>query len=100
MARISPEQLKKLQKRYHTDEAIGKLFGISRQAVFRIRKRYGIAPVTQGKDHRDTEIVKAYTRGQTATRIARRFHLSAMQVYRILRRHDVPLHRARNGDDS
>ena len=42
MARIGKNQLIKLQKKYKTDEAIAKLYGITRQAVHRIRNKYGI----------------------------------------------------------
>jgi hypothetical protein len=47
MAKISKDQLVKLQKKYITDHAIGKLFGISRQAVHQLRNKYGIPPVEE-----------------------------------------------------
>ena len=37
MAKINKSQLIKLQGKYVTDDAIGKLYGISRQAVHRLR---------------------------------------------------------------
>ncbi len=63
MARISKEQLEKLQKNYKTDEAIGKLFGISRQAVHQLRTRYGITQVQDKHKVRDDEILRYYREG-------------------------------------
>ncbi|MBD3242985.1 MAG: helix-turn-helix domain-containing protein [Chitinivibrionales bacterium] len=99
MARISKDQLLKLQKKYRTDRAIGELYGISRQAVHRLRKRYGISPAEQRRDRRDEDVVRLYAAGQSATRIAQRFHLSTVHVYRILRRHQVALRRPRPGNE-
>jgi hypothetical protein len=94
MARISRDQLLKLQRRYRTDEAIAKLYGISRQAVFKLRKRYGIAPVTGRQAGRDSEIARRYLSGQSTARISRRFRLSTVHIYRILRAQGVDVHRA------
>lgn len=85
MARISKGQLEKLQKKYATDGAIGKLFGISRQAVHQLRSRYGIAPVKDKNGGRNDDIVRQYARGATGTRLARKFDLSISQTYRIIR---------------
>lgn len=84
MARISKGQLQKLQKKYATDEAIGTLFGISRQAVYQLRRRYGIVPVEGKHRTRDGEIVKGFRDGISATALAKKFRLSAAHVYRII----------------
>jgi hypothetical protein len=86
VARISKGQLEKLQKKYKTDEAIGKLFGISRQAVHQLRTRYGIAPVGNKHGDRDGEILRLYERGLSGIKLARRFKLSTSQAYRIINR--------------
>ena len=98
MARISRDQFLKLQRKYRTDEAIAKLYGISRQAVFKLRKRYGIAPVAGRQEHRNGEVARLYRSGQNATRIARRYRLSTVHVYRILRAQGVQLRRGKGGD--
>lgn len=100
MARISRDQLLKLQRRYRTDAAIGNLYGISRQAVYKLRKRYGIPPVSDRTEHRNTEIANRYLQGRSAPRIARRFRLSTVHVYRILRSMHVPLRRGGRSPDS
>jgi hypothetical protein len=84
MARISKGQLEKLQKKYKTDEAIGKLFGISRQAVHQLRTRYGITPVQDKHEDRDSEILRQYERGLSGIKLARKFKLSNSQAYRII----------------
>jgi hypothetical protein len=49
MARISKAQLIKLQKKLKTDAAIGEQFGITRQAVHLLRKKFDIRVVTCGQ---------------------------------------------------
>jgi hypothetical protein len=87
MARISKGQLEKLQKKYKTDAAIGKLFGISRQAVHQLRSNYGIDPVADKHRSRDEEIIRQYKAGMSGTKIAKKFRLSVSQTYRII---DLP----------
>lgn len=85
MARISKNQLLKLQKKYKTDESIGKIFGITRQAVHQLRVKYGVDPVADKHGERDGEVLKLYKSGIPGTRIAKRMRLSVSQTYRIIR---------------
>lgn len=84
MAKISKAQLEKLQKKYKTDDAIGKLFGITRQAVHQLRTKFGIAPVADKHKERDEEIIKAYNAGVSGTALAKKYDLSISQTYRII----------------
>ena len=85
MARISKSQLIKLQKKYKTDEAIGDLFGITRQAVHQLREKYGVDIVADKHGERDAEIRKLYKNGMSGTRIAGKLRLSVTQTYRIIK---------------
>jgi hypothetical protein len=85
MARISSSQLLKLQKKYRTDASIGKLFGISRQAVHQLRNKYNIPPIQDKYAKRNREILDAYSKGAACTKIARTHKLTVSQVYRIIR---------------
>ena len=84
MARIEKNQLIKLQSKYKTDEAIGRLYGISRQAVHQLRNKYGMPPIADRLSDRDDEIRKLYASGTTGARIAKKYKLSLSQVYRIV----------------
>ncbi|MBD3317310.1 MAG: helix-turn-helix domain-containing protein [Chitinivibrionales bacterium] len=84
MPRISKNQLIKLQKKYRTDEAIGRLYNISRQAVHQLRRKYGIDPVTDKKEERNRHIVRLYNEGFGPTKLARMFGISVSQAYRIV----------------
>jgi hypothetical protein len=84
MARISKGQLEKLQKKYKTDEAIGKLYGISRQAIHQLRTKYGIDPVPNKQGDRNREILRQYERGLSGIKLAKEFKLSTSQAYRII----------------
>jgi hypothetical protein len=86
MARISKNQLLKLQKKYKTDEAIGKLFGISRQAVHQIRLKYDIPPVPDIHKERNDNIRQLYANGVAGVKLAKKFKLSLSQIYRIVRK--------------
>jgi DNA invertase Pin-like site-specific DNA recombinase len=92
MARISKGQLEKLQKKYKTDDAIGKLFRISRQAVHQLRVKYGIDPVENKNALRDRELLAHYRQGVSGIKLARKFKLSISQVYRI-----INLQKGKNG---
>ena len=63
MAKISKSQLIKLQKKLKTDAKIGEEFGITRQAVHQLRKKYKILSVIAKNDERNRKIVSAYNKG-------------------------------------
>lgn len=84
MAKLSKTQLEKLQKKYKTDDAIGKLFGITRQAVHQLRTKYEIPPILDKNKERDEEIVKNYRNGVPGTTLAKKHKLSISQTYRII----------------
>ncbi len=84
MAKLSKSQLEKLQKKYKTDDAIGKLFGITRQAVHQLRTKYEIPPILDKNKERDAEIVKNYSNGVPGTTLAKKHNLSISQTYRII----------------
>jgi hypothetical protein len=84
MARISKTQLIKLQKQLRTDAAIGEQFGITRQAVHQLRKKYGIDSSLADNPERNADIVNAYKKGSSGTALAKKFKLSISQTYRII----------------
>ncbi|MBN1758687.1 MAG: hypothetical protein JW863_10235 [Chitinispirillaceae bacterium] len=84
MARISKTQLIKLQKKLQTDAAIGEQFGITRQAVHQLRKKYGIDSSLADNPKRNAEIVAMYEGGASGTALAKKFKLSISQTYRII----------------
>jgi Mor family transcriptional regulator len=86
MPRLTKPQLLKLQKELKTDAAIGKKFGISRQAIHQLRQKYRVPYFKNKNQQRDTAIVSAYKKGQTGVKIAKKFKLSASQAYRIIAR--------------
>ena len=90
MAKISKSQLQKLQKKYQTDDAIGKLFGITRQAVHQLRNKYGIAPILDKHKERNAELCKLYKKGMPGTKLAKKYKLSISQTYRIINGCDTP----------
>lgn len=85
MAKISKQQLIKLQVKYKTDDAIGSLFGITRQAVHQLRNKYGIGPLAEKHADRNAEITRAYKTGLPGTKLSKKFKMSVSQVYRVIR---------------
>jgi hypothetical protein len=86
MAKIKKNTLVGLQKKLKTDTAIGELFGITRQAVYQLRKRYGIPAVAGRNDARNMDILVRYQAGETVKSIARRKKVSIFVVYSVLSR--------------
>ena len=85
MARATKAQLISLQKSLKTDNKIGEKFGITRQAIFQLRRKYGISPNTAKNKERNDRIVKAYKSGMSGTKIAEKLGLSISQTYRVIR---------------
>lgn len=84
MARISKSQLIALQKKLKTDARIGEEFGITRQAVHQLRKKYGIESMIAKNDERNEKIIGMYKDGKSGTSIAKKFGLSVSQTYRVI----------------
>lgn len=94
MARITKAQLEKLQKKFVTDAAIGEQFGITRQAVHQLRKKYGIESSLSDNPERNADIIKAYEGGASGTALAKKFKLSISQTYRIINENKKPAKKA------
>ena len=84
MAKISKSDLVRLQKTLKTDAAIGKKYGISRQAVHQLRQKYGLGYNHAKHRDRNRKITSLYKRNVTGIKIAGEMDLSVSQVYRIL----------------
>ncbi|MFH1760297.1 MAG: hypothetical protein ABIA63_04275 [bacterium] len=74
----------KIKKRW-TDESIGNLFGITRQAVYQYRKRHAIARVKNRYEERNLEIARLALKKMKIKDIAGKFEMSIYQIYRIIR---------------
>ena len=84
MASITKAQLIRLQKKLKRDAAIGQEFGITRQAVHQLRKKYGIPSVVEKNPERNAGIAQLYDSGKTVAAIAKKYDLSISYTYRIL----------------
>jgi Mor family transcriptional regulator len=97
MATITKAQLEKLQKKLVTDAAIGAQFGITRQAVHQLRKKFGLESSLRDNPQRNHEIVKAYESGQSGTALAKKYKLSISQTYRIINENKKPVKKSKKG---
>lgn len=85
MARIGKKQLIILQKKYITDEAVAKLYGMTRQGIHRLRKKYGIEVIDDKYSERNETIIKLYKEGMSVIKLAKKFGFSSTQIYRIIK---------------
>ena len=85
MAKISKTELIRLQKQLKTDARIGEKFGITRQAIHQLRKKYGIESRTAGNADRNKEMLSLHGAGKSAEVLAKKYNLSIPQTYRILK---------------
>ena len=83
MAKLTKEQIVKLQKTLKTDEAIGKSVGISRQAVHQLRVKYGIEYNVGKNKERNEKVLSLFKKGKSASEISKELDISISQVYRI-----------------
>jgi Zn-dependent peptidase ImmA (M78 family) len=84
MPKITKAQFVALQKKYKMDSAIAKELGVSRQAIYQMRMKFGLESVKADHRNRNAEIVKAYKSGIPGTAIAGKFKLSVSQTYRVI----------------
>jgi len=84
MARIGKEQLERLQKKYKTDAAIARIYGLTRQAVYQLRKQYGLKPSSDKSSDRNREVKRLRSMGISAKMLSVKFRLSTTHIYRIL----------------
>lgn len=85
MAKISKAELIRLQKKLKTDARIGEEFGITRQAIHQLRKKYGIKSRIAGNKERNSELVKLREAGKSVESLAKKYDLSIPQTYRIIK---------------
>lgn len=88
MAKISKQELIKLQKKYVTDARIGEEFGISRQAVHQLRVKFEIESSRKNNDERNENILTMFNNGQNTTIIAKKYSLSIPTIYRIIHKEE------------
>jgi hypothetical protein len=84
MARVSKSELIKLYKTLKSDEVIGKKFGVTRQAIHQLRKKYGIESKYTQNPARNSKIIDLYKKGSSGTVLAKKLGLSVSQTYRII----------------
>ncbi|MDG5815496.1 helix-turn-helix domain-containing protein [Chitinispirillales bacterium ANBcel5] len=90
MPRVTKTELLRLQKKFKTDARIGDEFGITRQAIHQLRKKYGIPSRTSGNPERNQQILTMRDKGASVEAIARKFKLSIPQTYRIIKESSAP----------
>lgn len=84
MIRIGKEQLLRLQDKYHTDQAIANIYGVSRQVIYKLRKKYGIGVSQDRNKNRNMQIRHLFYGGLKAEKLAVRFGLSVSRIYEIV----------------
>ncbi len=86
MATLTKSELIKLQRKHKSDAAIGKLYGITRQAIHQLRLKHGIPSSRADNPKRNKEIIAMHRAGASGTAIAKKFKLSVSQTCRIINR--------------
>jgi DNA invertase Pin-like site-specific DNA recombinase len=84
MPKLNKNQLIALQKKLGTDEAIGKKFGVTRQAIHQLRKKFKIESSYADNPERNAKILALYKKGTSGTALAKKLGLSVSQTYRII----------------
>ena len=82
---LTKSEILKLQKVLKTDASIARLYGITRQAIYGLRKMYNIPSSRIGNHKRNIQISRMYNKRINVESIADKFNLSMQQVYKIIR---------------
>ena len=84
MSKITRQELIRLQKTLGTDEAIGKKFNVTRQAIHQMRKKFGVGSNYAGNPERNKNIAAAFKKGSSCVALAEKYALSISQTNRII----------------
>jgi len=86
MPGISKSELIAMQKKLMTDAAIGKKLKVTRQAVHQMRKKFGIPSRFAKNPERNEKIFAQHKKGVSGAAIAKKFGLSYITVYQIIKK--------------
>ena len=76
----------RLQKKFKTDEEIGRqIGGITRQAVHQMRTKFGVPSLIVGNKDRNKRIRKLARSGECKLNLAKKFNMHHSSIYRICR---------------
>ena len=81
--RMTLSYVKDCMKKKETDEIIGMRLGISRQAVYQFRKRFGLSRVQGRKLERNKEMLRMSREGCRLRVIAEKFDLTISTAGRV-----------------
>ena len=84
MSSISKKQLIYLLRRLGSDQKVAKELNLSRQTIYNLRKKYGIASAKKNIQGRNIILVQKYLHGVSAEALAQEYHLSLPRIYQIL----------------
>jgi hypothetical protein len=79
------EHLLNLQRKHKTDAAIGKAFGITRQAVYLWRLKHGIKSLRESTEERNYQIKKDFKEGLSVYKLVKKYKLSLSHIKRLLK---------------
>lgn len=86
IANITRDETKFLQDRFGKDVEIARHLGVTRQAIYQLRKKHGIQSLKNRAKSRNKKIISESLRtGIKKIELSRSFGLSISQVYRILK---------------
>jgi DNA-directed RNA polymerase specialized sigma subunit len=83
--KLNPDVVRQKIRDKWTDQAIGAIFGISRQAIYQFRKKSSIPKVAGRLEKRNKGIRKMRASGNNLADIAKKYRLSLSQVHRIVK---------------
>src|SRR5271157_1762954 len=84
MALVSKIELIKLQKSLGKDKVIAKKLGVTRQAIQKLRQKYGIKSIYANNAKRNQEIYSLYTKGKPAIEVAKKFGLTVSHTWALI----------------
>lgn len=87
LSNLNKKELLRLQDKYKSDQEIGNVFGVTRQAIQLKRKKYGIKKnfITDKNIDRNKEICRLRKEGQAIVYLCWNFELSSQRVYAIIK---------------
>jgi uncharacterized cupin superfamily protein len=80
---IDKDQFELIQEKYKTDAAIGRAYGVSRQYIFQLRRKFGLKSSRLNNYSRNDEILHLLNSGKSRVEISKMMGLSYTQVCRI-----------------
>jgi len=85
LSNLTKEEILNCQKHWGSDVKIARKLSVTRQYIFKLRRKYGINSLRTGIDRRNQNIYDDRQRGMSFLELQSKYNLSYVHICRIIK---------------